>query len=658
MNETITKILKQFRLKSKITSEENTIAEYYKTLHEIKKLETKYKNKSDSQLREESKNLINQAKQVNSLDELLIEAYALINETIQRVLIIKPFDVQIIGGIVLHQGKLAEMQTGEGKTLTAVFPAYLNALTGKGVHILTFNDYLAYRDAEWMGPIHQFLGLDVGHIQEGMCPEERKCAYSAEITYLTAKEAGFDYLRDYLCYKKKNIVHCNFNFAIIDEADSILIDEARIPLILAGSSDETISDSYKMANFARKLEQNIDFEYDEYSRNFNLTDDGLKRVESLLYCGNLHDQQNIELLTSLNCAIHAEFLLQRDVDYIVRENKIEIVDEFTGRVADRRRWPDGLQAALEAKENINIQKKGNILNSITLQHFLQSYPKICGMTATALPAAEEFKNFYGLEIVTIPSNKPCIRTDHKDVLFKTKIEKEKAIIEAIVIKHKTNQPILVGTASVEESTKLAKTLHEKSVNCEVLNAKRDEFEAQIVSEAGKLGAVTISTNMAGRGTDIRLGGSDEIEKQKVVDLGGLYVIGTNKHESQRIDKQLRGRAGRQGDPGSSCFFISLDDNLFVKYRLQELLPKVVLEGNQKGEIDDKYVRKEVNRVQRIVEGQNLEIKKTLNRYSSIVEQQRKILFTRRNKYFRSKSALNYFKGTSPEQFEIYKSYLE
>lgn len=398
------------------------------------------------------------------------------------------------------------------------------------------------------------------------------------------------------------------------------------------------------------MQENTDFQFDEYARNIFLTDQGLKQVENLLNCSNLYDDENIGTLTRLNCAIHAEYLLRRDIDYIVRNEKVELVDEFTGRIADKRRWPDGLQAAIEAKENIAIQSKGNILNSITLQHFIQLYPKISGMTATAQSAEQEFREFYNLDIVVIPPNKPCIRKDYPDIIFPTKAAKHQALINEIVEIHKSRRPILVGTRSVAESAALADNLKKQGVMCEVLNAKRDEYEAQIIAQAGKLGAVTISTNMAGRGTDIRLGGADEQEKEQVAALGGLYVIGTNKHESQRIDRQLRGRAGRQGDPGSSRFFISLEDDLFVKYRLKELLsfPDVSAFAHaDSSEIDNPLVNKEINRIQRIIEGQNLEIKKTVCKYSALVEQQRKMIFEKRKDILNGNSALDFYQSNSP-----------
>lgn len=656
--ENIVTQLKRFHQRLNGSTIEYNLTPYQNILSEINRLKAELKNKSNNQLKNISQMLIKRARNDECFDYLLAEAFALVREAVWRVLKLHPFEVQLMGGIVMHQGKLAEMQTGEGKTLTAVFPVYLNALSGKGVHVLTFNDYLARRDAQWMGPVYKFLGLSVGFVQEGMSIEDRQKAYNSDITYLTAKESGFDFLRDSLCYSQANVVHRDFNYAIIDEADSILIDEARVPLIIAGASDGYVADNhntaqilYHMAQISRQLAEKIDFDFDEYARNIHLTEDGLKRVEGILNCGNLYDEENIETLARLNCALYAEYLLHLDKDYIVRNGQVELVDEFTGRVADKRRWPDGLQAAIEAKEKLTLQSKGNILNSITLQHFLQLYPKIGGMTATAQTAEEEFREFYKLDIVVIPPNKPCIREDHQDIIYQTKQAKHRALINEIVQVHRTKRPILVGTQSVAESAMLADALQKQGVKCEVLNAKRDEFEAKIIAQAGRLGAVTISTNMAGRGTDIRLGGADENEKKQVAALGGLYVIGTNKHESRRIDYQLRGRAGRQGDPGSSRFFISLEDDLFSKYRLKDRIPSKYVSGLQDGNIDNPLIKKQVNRIQRIIESQNLEIKITLFKYSYLTEQQRKIIFQKRNDILRGDSVLDFYQSNSLDQFK-------
>lgn len=604
---------------------------------------------SDSTLKEMSARLKKQAREGVSQDNLLIETFALVREASRRTIGLRPFDVQVIAGIVMHEGKLAEMQTGEGKTLVAVFPAYLNGLLGKGVHIHTFNDYLARRDAAWMGPIYEFLGLSVGCIQEGMSACERQKAYAADITYMTAKEAGFDYLRDHLCYDRGELVHRPFHFALVDEADSILIDEARVPLVIAGTVGRPRADSGYLADVVKGLKPGKDFNTDEGERNIYLTDLGLKHIEDILDCGNLHSPRNFDLLTKLNQALHAEFLLTRDIDYIVRKGKIEIVDEFTGRVVLDRHWPDGLQAAVEAKEKLRLGQGGSILGSITLQHFLQLYPKICGMTATAQPAADELDEFYNLKVNVIPPNRPCIRQDYPDAVFTHKEAKKKALIDEVKRCQATERPVLVGTASVEESEELASDLKGSGIACQVLNAKNDELEANIIAQAGFPGAVTISTNMAGRGTDIKLGGADEREREKVVELGGLYVIGTNRHESLRIDHQLRGRAGRQGDPGTSRFFVSLEDNLIERYGIRNLLPKTIRDMRQDSPIENPLVKSEIARGQRIVEGQNFEIRKTLWKYSFIVEKQRKIVQHRRQEILLEKTALDLLASEAPEQ---------
>src|SRR5215218_5897190 len=463
-----------------------------------------------------------------ALDGLLPDVFALVREIARRVLGERPYDVQMLAGIALHEGKLVEMQTGEGKTLAAVAPVALNALAGRGVHVLTYNDYLARRDAEWMGPIYERLGLTVGCIQEGLSTAERHRAYRCDVTYLTVKEAGFDLLRDGLCLDPAGQVHRPFHLGLIDEADSILIDEARIPLVIAGTLEEIGVDLGRLADIARQMVRGADYDTDEYAYNIFLTDRGMHRAEKLLGSGNLFEGDNVRLQAELRNALHAEALLKRDVDYIVRNGRIELVDELTGRVAENRQWPDGLHAALEAKEGLRWQPEGKIFGSITVQHFLRKYPRLCGMTGTARPAARELADIYDLEVVEVPPNRPCIRVDHPDVIHATREAKRSALLEEIAAIHATGRPILVGTVSVEESESLAADLRRAGIACRVLNAKNDAEEAGIVADAGALGAVTISTNMAGRGTDIRLADA-------VVALGGLYVLGTNRHESRRID---------------------------------------------------------------------------------------------------------------------------
>lgn len=628
---------------------EYDLSSYEKILSDINAIDLE--TKDDGSLKTLSLELKKKALAGTSLEKLLVQAFALVREAAGRTIGLKPFDVQVIAGIVMFQEKLAEMPTGEGKTLAAVFPAYLNALSGLGVHIHTFNDYLARRDAAWMGPVYEYLGLSVDHIQEGMDTNRRQKAYAADITYTTAKEAGFDYLRDNLCYEPNNLVHRPFHFALVDEADSILIDEARVPLVIAGNIDQPQVDPGHLAETAKVLKENVDFETDEGKRNIYLTDVGIYRIEEMLECGDLHDPENLDVLTKVNLALHAEHLIHRDIDYIVRKEKVEIVDEFTGRVVEDRHWPDGLQAAVEAKEKLNLGSGGSILGQITLQHFLNLYPKLSGMTATAKPSAEELKNFYNLKVVVIPPNKTCIRQDLPDVIFSHKEAKTKALIEEIRTCHLTQRPILVGTASVEESEELSSALLETGIKCQVLNAKNDELEAQIIAKAGAPGAITISTNMAGRGTDIKLGGDQEQEKQKVLSLGGLYVMGTNRHESLRIDIQLRGRAGRQGDPGSSRFFVSLEDNLMERFGLKSLFPKKIRNAKSESPLDNPIVNREVARSQRIIEGQNYEIRKTLWNYSSLIDKQRAIVHQRRHEVLLDGASLGLLEAQAPQLFQ-------
>lgn len=585
------------------------------------------------------------------LDDIVIEAFALVKEAIKRVLSLNAYDEQLIAGIGMHKGRLIEMQTGEGKTLAAVFPAYLNALTGNGCHILTFNDYLARRDALWMGPVYQALGLTVGFIQDNMKSDEKRKAYNCDITYLTAKLAGFDYLRDLLCYKKSEIIQRPFNFAIIDEADSIIIDEARIPLVIATGEYYVDSASHLVAKVVKKLEPKLHYDKDEFKKNVYLTDGGLTRVEEMLCCDNLYAEENFNLLNRVHNSLYAEVLLKRDIDYIVRDEKIEMIDEFTGRVAENRHWPDGLQAALEAKEGLGTQSKGRIMNQITLQSFILLYKKIAGMTATAIDSAEEIGEFYGMDVLVIPSHIPCIRKDYKDTIFTHKEAKFKAIIEEVKKVHSTGQPILIGTSSVKESEYLARNLNEAGIECEVLNAKNDELEASIIEQAGTLGAVTVSTNMAGRGTDIKLGGSKEIDRDKIVALGGLYVIGTSRQESKRIDKQLRGRAGRQGDPGMSKFYVSLEDKLIEKYGIDKIIPEFIRPKPQEEPLLSKRIAKKIEQVQRIIQGQNTDLRRTLWRYSFFIEKQRLQVHKRRREILEDTLPFNIL---STENEELYK----
>jgi preprotein translocase subunit SecA len=626
---------------------------YREILLQINEQRARLEEASESWLQEKATFLKARADEGVVQDELLIEAFALACEVSRRQLEMRPYDVQVLAALAMNNGNLAELQTGEGKTLAAVLTAYLNGLSGKGVHILTFNDYLARRDAEWMGPVYRFLGLTVSAIQEGMSIRERKEAYQADIVYMTAKEAGFDFLRDHRCLSQANIVHRPFHFAIVDEADSILIDEARVPLVIAGEISAPNLDPIKLAGLIANFDEHSHYYRDEYSRDVNFTETGLDYLEQILHIDNLHAPEHNQLLSALNLALQAEVLLKRDIDYIIREGKVELVDAFTGRVAENRRWPYGLQTAIEAKEKLEIQPEGMILGSITLQHFLQLYPKVAGMTATAKTSADESREFYGLEVILIPPNKTCNRVDEPDVVFTHQEAKLKGLLTEIAKVHAVGRPILVGTASVEESQQLADKLEHMGIRCNVLNAKNDEKEAAIVAEAGALGAVTISTNMAGRGTDIRLGGSFLEDYEEVISLGGLYVIGTNRHESRRIDNQLRGRCGRQGDPGSSRFFISLEDDLMVRYRIYELIPSKLMPKRRDDAIHHRVVAREIARAQRIIEGQNFEIRKTLRNYSYVLEEQRQIIQGKRTDILMEKEEIALFRENSftSERFE-------
>jgi len=584
---------------------------------------------SDSELKSMALELKDRIRAGAKQSEVAIEAFALMREAAARVLNMRPFDVQVIAGMAMCDGSLVEMQTGEGKTLAAVFPTFINALSGKGVHVLTVNDYLARRDAAWMGPVYEFLGLTVGYVNEGMENTERQEAYRKDITYLTAKEAGFDFLRGFLAFLREELLQRPFQFAIIDEADSILIDEARVPLVIAGKREASGVDTGLMCKIVSSLRYHKDYEGDDEGRNVYLTESGVCKAETALQCGNLYEEENLQFLVGINNALHAEVLLKRDIDYIVRKGKIELIDEFTGRIAEKRNWPYGLQEAIEAKEGIISQSKGQILASITMQYFIRQYPAICGMTGTAISSANELLEKYGLNVVVIPTNRPCIRVDHPDRVFQSRLAKEEALIAEISKVHKTGRPILIGTGSIEESERLAGKLSELDIGCNVLNAKNDELEARIIAEAGAIGAVTVSTNMAGRGTDIRLGGAGEQDRERVARLGGLYVIGTNRNASLRIDRQLRGRAGRQGDPGSTIFFVSFEDELFRPYKINDRLRSALRPEACGGEIDNPMLRKEIEHVQRVVEGQNTAIRSTLNKYNGILEQQRRIIFSRR-----------------------------
>ncbi len=611
------------------SSVERDLRAYEQLMAEVDHLEAEVGTLSDGELRVRARRLRDQVCAGTPLADARASIFALVREAAWRALGLRPFGVQVVAALALGRGTIVEMQTGEGKTLAAVMPASLHALTGRGVHVLTFNDYLARRDAEWMGPVYRLLGLSVEFVQQGMTSEERRRAYLADLTYVTAKEAAFDHLRDLLATDVGDLVHRPFHFALVDEADSMLIDEARVPLVIAGSIGRDTSSSPRLAELVASLVPGVHFDVDQYGRDVELTEAGFERIEDAMGCGRLHDAENYTILTELNCALHAQVLLRRDVDYLVRDGRIEIIDEFTGRVVPDRHWPDGLQAALEAKEGIERQPDGRILGSMTLQHFLRGYPRLCGMTGTAQDAAWELHELYGLDVIVLPTHRPMIRVDQPDVVFTHRDAKDQALVEEIRRVHASGRPVLVGTLTVEESERLAERLRSAGIVCEVLNAKHDEAEARIVARAGALGAVTISTNMAGRGTDIRLGGEDEADRALVAALGGLYVIGTNRHESRRVDLQLRGRAGRQGDPGESRFFVSLEDDLLVRYGIQGLIPPRWMPARRDEPIDSPVVGREIARAQRIIEGQNFEIRKTLWRYASVVEGQRQRVMDRR-----------------------------
>jgi preprotein translocase subunit SecA len=547
----------------------------------------------------------------------LMEVVAITAVVGARVLGLAMFDVQLCGALALARGKIVEMQTGEGKTLAAV-PAIISyAKEGYGVHVMTVNDYLARRDARWMGPIYEFWGLSVGCIQQGMGIEDRQRAYACDITYATANEVGFDYLRDQLALYQGNQVHRPFAVAVIDEADSLLIDEARVPLVIAGGESEQAPIVHRVDSLVRRFRRSLHYSLDEYERNIGLTDAGIQAVENTFGCGNLFAEENLPLLAAVQNSLHAHALLRRDVDYLVKDGEVKSIDEFKGRIVRERRWPAGLHTAIEVKECVAPKTQGRILGSITMENLIALYPQVCGMTGTAATQAKEFRTIYGLQVETIPTNRPVIRVDHPDVVFPTKREKEGAVIQEIRRAHQTGRPILVGTVSVEESERLSTNLQD--IPHQVLNARNEEEEAGIVAQAGELGAVTISTNMAGRGTDIPLG-------KGAAELGGLYVIGTNRHESRRIDNQLRGRAGRQGDPGGSRFFISLEDDLLVKYG-----------------VDNPRLHYDAESIQRLVEGQNLDNRQFLHKYEGVIEGRRLAIHERRQAILT---------GTTPSSSEL------
>lgn len=653
-----------------------------KTADKVEALADKYKAMSDEELTKQTAVLKQRLADGETTDDILPDAFAVVREAGDRILHMRHFYVQILGGIVLHQGRIAQMATGEGKTLVATLPAYLNALTGKGVHIVTVNDYLAQRDAEWMGKIYKFLGLSVGVIVHNQSRAQKRAAYACDITYGTNNEIGFDYLRDNMATSKADLVMRDLEFVIIDEVDSILIDEARTPLIISGKGNRS-SEMYVTANkFAKTLVEGSDFEVDEKEKAVRLNDNGVMKAESFFKVDNLSDIENSELNHYILQALKANFIMKRDNDYIVENGEIVIVDEFTGRKMEGRRYSAGLHQAIEAKEGVRIKEENKTLATITFQNLFRLYRKLSGMTGTAKTEEAEFNSIYKLDVVEIPTNKPVARVDYNDVIFKTEKGKLKAIVEDVAERHKSGQPMLIGTLTVEKSEELSKLLNAKGIRHNVLNAKNHEREAEIVAQAGRFGAVTIATNMAGRGTDILLGGNPEFlakrdmanagveaeliesatsyksdktadeeaatkqyrelyekhkkltdaDREKVLSVGGLHIIGTERHESRRIDNQLRGRAGRQGDPGSSVFFISLEDDLariFGGEKMQKLFNLLKVEEDMP--IEAKIITKQIERAQERIEDRNFSSRKHVLQYDDVMNEQRSLIYSERNK---------------------------
>lgn len=605
------------------TKNERDLKRIQKIVDQVNLLESDIETMTEDELKNKTIEFKQRYTDGEDLNDILPEAFAVVREASKRVLKMRHFDCQLVGGVVLHEGNIAEMKTGEGKTLVATLPAYLNAVTGNGVHVITVNDYLAKRDSEWMGQLFRYLGLSVGVIIQGLDEEERKEAYSCDIVYGTNNEFGFDYLRDNMKFRQEDLVQRELNFAIVDEVDSILIDEARTPLIISGPSEKS-TDFYAMADIVvRTLKKDVDYNVEEKDKNALLTDEGILKVEQELNIKNIYDPKHIELLHHVNQSLKAHTLFKKDVDYIVKDNQVIIVDEFTGRLMPGRRFSEGLHQALEAKEHVKIENENQTLASITFQNYFRMYNKLCGMTGTAETEAKEFAEIYKLEVCVIPTNKGLARKDYSDLIYKTGDEKYKAAIEEIIECYKKGQPVLVGTISIDVSEYISKILKKKGIPHEVLNAKQHEKEAEIVSMAGQRKAVTISTNMAGRGTDIVLG-------EGVKELGGLHIIGTERHESRRIDNQLRGRAGRQGDPGSSRFYLSLEDDLlriFGGERITKVMDRL---GMEEGEpIEHKIITRAIENAQKKVEGHNFDIRKHLLEYDDVMNAQREVIYRER-----------------------------
>lgn len=603
---------------------EREVKRLMKTVEQINGMEPEFAKLTDEQLRGKTEEFRARLEKGDTLDQLLPEAFATVREAGKRVLNKRHYDVQLLGGMVLHEGKIAEMKTGEGKTLVGTLPVYLNALTGKGVHVVTVNDYLATRDSEEMGQIYQFLGMTVGLNLAGMDPLMKKEAYTCDITYGTNNEYGFDYLRDNMVLYKEQMVQRPLNFAIIDEVDSILIDEARTPLIISGQAAKS-TDLYHFADsFARLLNPEEDYTVDVKTRQVALTEAGVTKAEKVLAVDNLFDLKNVTLNHHLQQALKAHVIMRRDVDYVVNDGEIVIVDEFTGRMMAGRRYSDGLHQAIEAKEKLEVQNESMTLATITFQNYFRMYRKLAGMTGTAKTEEEEFKSIYGLEVIQIPTNKPNQRKDGADVVYKTENAKYNAVVEEIVNRHQKQQPVLVGTVSIENSELLSDKLRKKGVKHQVLNAKFHKEEAEIISRAGEPGQVTIATNMAGRGTDIILG-------EGVAELGGLHIIGTERHESRRIDNQLRGRAGRQGDPGSTQFYLSLGDELMRRFGADNVLGMMERLGFEEDQpIESKLITRAVESAQKRVEGNNFDLRKVVLQYDDVMNQQREIIYRQRH----------------------------
>lgn len=628
------------------THSENELKRIYPIVDQIEALDSQMQALSDEELRGKTKEFKQRLNEGETLDDILPEAYATVREAAYRSLGMKHYRVQLIGGIILHQGRIAEMRTGEGKTLVSTLPAYLNALSGKGVHIVTVNDYLARRDAEWMGKVHQFLGLTVGVVLNSMESEERRAAYDCDITYVTNNELGFDYLRDNMVIYKEQLVQRGLNFAVIDEVDSVLIDEARTPLIISGQSSKSTklyeacdilarqlergeaSGEFSKINaiMGEDIEETGDYIVNEKEKSVNLTEDGVKKVEKFFHIENLADPENLEIQHNIILALRAHNLMFRDQDYVVTpEGEVVIVDEFTGRIMPGRRYSDGLHQAIEAKEHVKVMRESKTLATITFQNLFNKYEKKSGMTGTALTEEKEFRDIYGMDVIEIPTNLPVQRKDLDDAVYKTKEEKYKAVVEAVKEAHATGQPVLVGTITIDVSELLSKMLKKEGIPHNVLNAKYHEQEAEIVADAGIHGAVTIATNMAGRGTDIKL---DDESKA----AGGLKIIGTERHESRRIDNQLRGRAGRQGDPGESRFYISLEDDLMRLFGSEKLMSVFNTLGVEDGEqIEHKMLSNAIEKAQKKIESNNYGIRKNLLEYDQVMNEQREIIYEERRR---------------------------